>query len=186
MKSILREQRRSSITAAAITIIVGLLLIFWPYRSTNLLCMVLGAAIGISGVVYIVGWLSRRRQGAPGFMVLPGIILLALGLWLVTRPGSVIMLIQYIFGVILIFHGVVDTQSAVALMRQGFARWWLDLVLSMVTVFLGILILVNPFYSFNALAMLIGASLVYDGGSDLYLIWRLGKAMKEYDANGDW
>ena len=186
MKSILREQRRSSITAAAIAILVGVLLVFWPNRSVNLLCMILGAAIGLSGVVYIVGWISRRKLGAPVFMVMPGVILLALGLWLVTQPGSVIRLIQYIFGAILIFHGVVDTQSAVSLMRQGFNRWWLDLMLSMVTVFLGILILVNPFFSFNALTMLIGLSLIYDGGSDLYLIWRISQAMKDYDANGDW
>lgn len=186
MKSILREQRRSSIVAAVIAVLMGLLLVFWPIKSVSLLCMLLGAAILITGVVYIVGWFSRRKLGAPTFMVLPGVILVALGLWLISQPGSVIRLIQYIVGAILIFHGVLDIQSAVALMRQGFNRWWLDLVLSMVTVFLGILILVNPFLSFSTLTMLIGLSLIYDGGSDLYLIWRLSEAVKELDNNSDW
>ncbi len=186
MKSLLREQRRSSIAAAIITILVGVLTVFWPNRSVNLMCMLLGTAILVTGVIYIAGWFSRRREGAPVFFVLPGVILLALGLWLITRPDSVVRLIQYIFGAVLIFHGLVDLQSAVALMRQSVERWWLDFVLTVLTIVLGVVILANPFGTFSALVMLIGVSLIFDGASDLYLIWRLSQAMKDFDENGSW
>ena len=186
MRSILREQRRSSMAAAVITILVGILLVFWPDRSIRFICMLLGAAIVLTGVIYILGWLTRRRQGAPAFYVLPGVILLAVGLWIVTSPDSVVRLIQYVFGAILIFHGLVDLQGAAALTRQRVHRWGVDLLVSLLNIGLGVLIMVNPFGTFAALVILIGGALIFDGVSDLYLIRRLTRAMKDYDANGDW
>ena len=194
MRNILREQRRSSMVAAVVTILMGLLLIFVPDRSIQLLCALLGGALMLTGVIYIFGWLSKRREtGFPVWFLLPGVILVALGLWLCTSPASVVLLIQYIFAAILIFHGVIDIQGAVSLMRQGWNRWWMDLLLAGLTLVLGILILLNPFgakvnlrdsiyyacddYSENV-------SLVFDGVSDLSLIHRLSKAFREMD--GDW
>lgn len=181
MRSILHEQRKSSIVAALITIVVGLLLVFWPDLSVSLLCTVLGIASVICGVVYIAGWVQRRRMGQPAFFILPGVILCALGLWLITRPGSVVKLIQYIFGAILIFHGVVDVQGAVSLMRRGWNRWVVDMLLAAATVLLGIVIIINPFGTFAALAMITGFALIFDGVSDLFLIHRLSNALRDWD-----
>lgn len=178
MKTILHEQRVSSIAAALVTIVLGVVLIWWPDRSINFLCMLLGVSIFITGIIYILGWLARRREGVPAFFVLPGVILCALGVWLMTSPNSVIMLIQYIFGAILIFHGLVDFQGAFALVRQGWSRWWMDLLFALLTVCLGGLILFNPFGTFAALVILIGAALIFDGVSDLWIIWRLSRAFR--------
>ena len=178
MKTILHEQRMSSIAAALVTILLGVVLIWWPDRSVNFLCMLLGVSIFITGIIYILGWLARRREGVPAFFVLPGVILCALGVWLMTSPASVIKLIQYIFGAILIFHGAVDLQGAVSLMRRRWGRWWVDLLLALLTVALGALILLNPFGTFAALVVLIGAALIFDGVSDLCIIWRLSRAFK--------
>ena len=48
----------------------------------------------------------------------------------------------------------------------------MDLVLAVLTVVLGGVVLLNPFGTMEAMTVLIGASLVYDGASDLYLIYR--------------
>ena len=181
MRSILHEQRNSSLVAALITIVVGLLLVFWPDLSVSLLCTVLGIASIASGVVYIIGWVRKRRMGQPAFYILPGVILCALGLWLVTRPASVVKLIQYIFGAILIFHGVVDVQGALSLMRQHWNRWWLDMLLAAATAALGLVIILNPFGTFAALAMITGFALIFDGVSDLFLIHRLSSALRDWD-----
>lgn len=178
MKTILHEQRLSSVAAAVITLALGLVLVCWPDRSVNFLCMLLGVSIFITGMIYILGWLAKRKSGVPSFFVLPGVILCALGVWLMTSPDSVIMLIQYIFGAILIFHGLVDLQGVFALIRYRLSRWWVDLLLALATAGLGALILFNPFGTFAALVILIGAALIFDGVSDLYLIIRLSLAYK--------
>ena len=187
MNSILNQQRRSSIAAAAVTILLGLFLAFWPGQSVSFLCMLLGAAIAVTGIIYFVGWLARRREGVPALFVLPGVVLFALGAWLMTSPASVVQLVQYIFGAVLIFHGVVDLQGALALMGQGYSRWWVDLLLAVLTLALGVLVVVNPFGTFAALVTLIGLVLIYDGLSDLWIIHRLSRMVRdlERDLNGD-
>ena len=179
MNSILRQQRRSSIAAAVVTILLGLFLAFWPGQSVSFLCMLLGAAIALTGVIYFVGWLARRKAGVPALFVLPGVVLFALGAWLMTSPASVVQLVQYIFGAVLIFHGIVDLQGALALMGQGYSRWWVDLLLAVLTLTLGVLVVVNPFGTFAALMTLVGLSLVFDGITDLVIIWRLSRAFKD-------
>ena len=90
-----------------------------------------------------------------------------------------VQLVQYIFGAVLIFHGVVDLQGALALMGQGYSRWWVDLLLAVLTLALGVLVVVNPFGTFAALMGLVGASLIFDGVTDLVIIWRLSRAFKD-------
>lgn len=185
MKNILREQRRSSMVAAAVTILMGVLLVLVPNRSTQLLCALLGGALVVTGIIYIFGWLTKRREtGFPVWFLIPGLILVALGLWLFTNPASVIVLIQFIFAAILLFHGIIDLQGAVSLMRQGWDRWWMDLLLGGVTLLLGVLILINPFGAWELLTTVIGVSLIFDGVSDLVLIHRLTKAFRQ--SGDDW
>ena len=168
--------------------LLGAVLVVWPDRSVRLMCTLLGAALLICGLVYILGWLVRRREGGiSAFTLIPGVVLSGLGIWLMTSSDSVIALVQYVFGAVVIFHGVLDVQSSVSLMRQGAARWWLDLALSALTLALGALILINPFGTFAALVTLIGLVLIYDGLSDLWIIHRLSRMVRdlERDLNGD-
>lgn len=182
MKSVLREQRRSSVLVALATIVLGLGLVVWPDRSVSLMCSLLGGALLIFGLLYIIGWFSsKRRAGSPAVMVIPGVVLAGLGVWLMTSSESVITLIQYVFGAMILFHGVLDLQGAISLAGRRYARWWLDLLLAVLTLGLGALILINPFGTFAALVMLIGVSLVYDGVSDLLLIGRLSRAFRDIE-----
>ena len=177
-----------SIINIAIGLVLGAVLVVWPDRSVRLMCTLLGAALLICGLVYILGWLVRRREGGiSAFTLIPGVVLSGLGIWLMTGSDSVIALVQYVFGAVVIFHGVLDVQSSVSLMRQGAARWWLDLALSALTLALGALILINPFGTFAALVTLIGLVLIYDGLSDLWIIHRLSRMVRdlERDLNGD-
>lgn len=182
MKSILREQRRSSTMVALATIVLGLVLVVWPDRSVSLMCALLGGALLIFGLLYILGWFAgKRKAGSPAVMVIPGVVLAGLGVWLMTSSEMVVALIQYVFGAVLLFHGVLDLQGAISLVGRRYARWWLDLVLAVLTLGLGAVILINPFGTFAALVMLIGVSLIYDGVSDLLLIGRLSRAFRDVE-----
>lgn len=182
MNAIFQKQRRSSIVAALVTLALGLVLIFWPDHTAAVLGMLLGGALLAVGLIYVLGWTARRRgEEAPVYALIPGVVLCALGLWLLREPLAMAALVQYIFGAVLIFHGVIDLQGGLALMRMGWRRWWADLLLGVVTVLLGLVVLANPFAAFDMLLMLLGCSLVFDGLSDLYLIWRITRAVREQE-----
>ena len=78
------------------------------------------AACAIVLMMYAFALAGLLRAGA----------LAALGLWLLSSPASVIVLIQFSFAAVLLFHGVIDLQGAVSLMREGWPRWWIDLALA--------------------------------------------------------
>ena len=178
MKGILWEQRTSGVISALLTATAGGLLLFWPDRSVNFLCSLLGAALLVIGLVYILGCFARRRGGVPVWFLIPGIILSAVGLWLMKSPSAVATLVQYVFAAMLIFHGILDLQGAIALAGMGWPRWWINLLLAVMTLALGAVIFCNPMGSFFALIMVIGGALIFDGVSDLCIICTLGRAMK--------
>lgn len=179
MKSVLQQQRRSSALVALVTIILGVVLVGWPDRSVSVICAILGGALLLCGLLYVIGCLvGKRRQTRSVFMIIPGVILAGLGVWLMTSSNTVIALIQYVFGAVVLFHGILDLQAAIALLTQRMSKWWIDLLLALLTFGLGFLILANPFGTFSALVILIGIALIYDGVSDLWLIWRLSRALR--------
>ena len=179
MKSVLQEQRRSSALVALVTIILGVVLVVWPDRSVSMICAILGGALLLCGLLYVIGWFAgKRRQSKSVFMIIPGVILAGLGVWLMTSSSTVIALIQYVFGAVVLFHGILDLQAALALLTQRMNKWWIDLLLALLTLGLGLLILANPFGTFAALVVLIGIALIYDGASDLWLIGRLSRSLR--------
>lgn len=181
MKSILREQRLNSLLVALVTIALGFVLVLWPDDSVSVMCYVLGGALLLSGLLYVAGWFGRnKKEGGSALLLIPGVVLAGLGIWLMLSSESVITLIQYVFGAVLIFHGFLDLQGAVALVSYKAGKWWFDCLLGVGTLALGITILVNPFGSFSALVTIIGMALVYDGFTDLWLILRLTLASRAF------
>ncbi len=179
MKSILREQWGSSALAALVTIVLGFVLVLWPDRSVSLMCSILGGSLLVFGILYVFACVARKgKSRASAFFLIPGAVLAGLGVWLLISAETVIALIQYVFGAVIIFHGIVDIQAALALVGYRAKKWWVDLLLALVTLALGLVILVNPLGSFGALVSLIGCALVYDGFTDLWLIVRLGWASR--------
>ena len=183
MKGILWEQRVSGVVSALLTAAAGGFLLFWPDRSVDLLCSLLGAALLVIGLAYVLGCLARRRGGVPMWFLIPGIILAALGLWLMKSPSAVMTLVQYAFAAMLIFHGVLDVQGAISLARLDWPGWGWDLLLAALTLVLGGVIFCNPMGSFSLLVMVIGVSLIFDGISDLVIIVALGRADRRFRLN---
>ena len=181
MKSILREQRLSSVFTALATIALGFVLVLWPDRSVSLMCTVLGGILLLSGLLYVVTWFAGRgTKSSSSILVIPGVILCGLGVWLMLSSDSVISLIQYVFGAILVFHGFLDIQGAIALASYKANKWWFDFLLGLGTLGLGVAVLLNPFGSFSVLITVIGLALVYDGFTDLWLILRLTFASRAH------
>ena len=66
-------------------------------------------------------------------------------------------------------------------MKTNPVRQWFQILFGFLflTLALGVLVVVNPFGTFAALMGLVGASLIFDGVTDLVIIWRLSRAFKD-------
>ena len=83
-----------------------------------------GETIGIIGgtgsaKTSLVNLIDRMLQTE----LLLGIILLLIGIWMVSKPSSVIALLQYVVGALIVIHGIIDLQAAINIKRAGFEKW---------------------------------------------------------------
>ena len=180
MNALLRQRRTSSIIVALISIVLGVVLIMYPKDAATIFVIVCGYSLIALGIYYAIVYFARKSGVAMlQAELLLGIVLLLIGIWIVTKSQSVIALLQYVVGALIVIHGIIDLQASLNIKRAGFEKWGMSLILSIVTLALGVLIILDPFSATEVLMVVIGVVLVFDGLSDVYLIAVLSKLFKE-------
>ena len=180
MNALLKRLKTNALLSAGLYALLGLVLLLWPELSASLLCFALGLVLVLCGLSDILEFL-RHRDGSlyAAIHLVTGIVLSAVGLWLIARPTLVTVVIPRIVGVLICFHGVGDLGDAMTLRKNGSTRWTAAMVLGLVTLGLGALLVICPFQAFTTVVRLLGAFLLYDGISDLWITGQVGKAIRQ-------
>ena len=181
MKGFLNSRRVSCTLSALCFIGLGVCLLVWPELSRVWICRLLGAALLITGGVYVASHFMKSKGAAVVFQydLILGAVLASVGVWLLTTPDLISAFLQYILGAILIVHGVIDLQGALNLRSGGSRHWWPACLIALITLVLGAVVIWNPFASINALLMLVGVALIYDGVSDLVILFQLTRTFRK-------
>ena len=180
MINYIKNLKANYTASALICMVVGMVLIIWPATSTQVVCMVLGGVLLIYGIIQIVLYLiARERTLYLQGMLMLGIIFGVVGAWILLRPDMIIRAVPVIVGLIIIMHGIHNVTQAFDLKRMSYDRWWLALIFGMLTVLLGGVLVRNPFTVVNTVVRVIGAFLIYDGISDVWIISRVFKTKKD-------
>lgn len=99
----------------------------------------------------------------------------------------IIMAVPVIVGILIVIHGIHNVVQAIALKKDGYTNWWVAFLLGVITVVFGVVLICNPFTVVDTVVRLIGAFLIYDGLSDIWILSRVSKvkrnAEKIVDAN---
>ena len=145
MNDLLKRMKTNALLSAALYALLGLVLLVWPELSTNLLCFTLGLILVLCGLADILVFL-RHRDGSlyAALHLITGVILAAVGLWLMARPTLVTVVIPRIVGVLICFHGFGDVGDALTLRKNSSPRWTAALVLGLVTLVLGVVLSSAP------------------------------------------
>ena len=187
MREFFHNMKLSFLLAAVLYIILGLILLIWPGVSATVFCYAFGGILLIYGVVTIVSFFLRdSRQGSFVFELFLGIVAAALGLLFLLRPVIVASVLPVILGLFIVVDGLVNLKRALELRRMLYLRWTVPLVLSAVSAVLGLVIVFQPFLAAEALVMLIGAVLIYEGLSDLWTIFRVSQWTKSTASTIRW
>lgn len=179
MLDYLKNLKANYMITAMICVVIGLVLIIWPGTSTQVVCMVLGGVLLGYGIIQVVLYLflKERTLISQGMLIL-GIIFSVLGAWVLLKPEMIIMAVPVIMGIIIMIHGLHNAVQAIDLKKMGYDKWWLALLFGLLTVAFGALLVFNPFKAVNTVVRVIGAFLVYDGASDLWILSRVSKLKK--------
>ncbi len=179
MVNFLKNLKANYTLSAVICVIIGAVLIIWPGTSTKVVCMMLGGMMLIYGFIQIILYfVTRERTIYLQGMLLLGIVLGVVGAWILLKPESIIAIVPIIMGIIIVVHGLHNATQSIDLKKMGYEKWWVAFLFSILTIILGGVLVYNPFSVVNTVVRVIGAFLIYDGLSDMWILSRVFKTKK--------
>ncbi|MDD6812130.1 MAG: DUF308 domain-containing protein [Lachnospiraceae bacterium] len=179
METILKKIKANVVVSAFLCIALGVVLIVWPGMSVQIACRAIGVVLIIMGVSRLLQFIFYRDGSLfSQINLIFGIVITIIGVWIVLQPEKIIALIPILMGIIIVIHGINNLQQAVKLCQDKYDKWWIALILALVTAGLGIVLICNPFEAVETLVRVIGIFLVYDGASDIWIISRVAHTAK--------
>ena len=137
--------------------LVGLVLLLIPGTLNKIIGILIGAALLIVGVLAIIKYTKEKEEGS-NLNLVSGILYSVLGVIIIIYPYSIINLVTICLGVYLVINGLLKLKLSFNLKRVT-DKWIGTLIMSIITVILGILLIFNPFAGIT-ITKLAGAFLV--------------------------
>lgn len=179
MDNLLKRLKTNILISAALCVLLGIVLVVWPDRSMQIVCIAIGAVLLIGGGVRLAVYFSTKDGSmyAQANLIM-GIILAVVGVWILMKPDKVLAIIPIIVGIVIVLHGINDLQQAINLCKDKYDKWWVALILGLLTIGFGVLLICRPFEALDTVVILIGIFLIYDGLSDIWIVSRIYRTAK--------
>lgn len=149
-------------------IIIGMMLLIMPQTSLLWICYAFGAVVLVTGIVCLIQYARIRGTGftAP-FMLVGGVITAGLGIFTLAKPQVVASFLPVVFGIFILVDGLSRVGTAIDLAKRKGQKWWMLLLLSVVSVALGVLLVLHPFDAAVSVVMVCGILLIVEGALNL-------------------
>lgn len=179
MEGLLKKIKTNVVVSSVLCVILGLILVLRPGLSMRIVCTAVGVVLIVSGVMRMIAYFTARDGSLYSQAnLIFGIVLTVVGIWIVMKPDKVMAIIPIIVGIVIAIHGLHNLQQALELWRGKYDRWWVALILGVLTVGFGVLLVCRPFAAIDTVVMLIGFFLIYDGLSNVWIVSRISKNTK--------
>ena len=183
MREIMKKFRADMMLSALFSIVMGVILVAWPETTLDIICKAIAIILIVMGAAELVSYFwNKITYSLSGIL---GLVVLLIGIWIFVKPQSVLSLIPIVIGVILAVHGVQDLKEAFDTKRNGYTKWWSMLLMAIISLALGIICIVNAFGMVTLTMQIIGIALVYDGISDIWIVYKASKVAKEMKEERD-
>ena len=174
------QLKKSKIIAGIASALLGIVLLFWPGLTMEIICQVVGAFLGITGILTAAVFFTQPKENPTrAASLVAGIPLAILGLFIFLRPGFLIEFIPIVVGFIVILDGAANLMEAIGVMHQGYDKWWVSLIFALLTIILGLMLVLRPFGIAKFIMRMIGIVVLYNGLSDIYIASRIKNKIKD-------
>ena len=174
--------KNSLLTASAVYVLLGLVLIFFPGLTAGLFCTVAGILLlAYGGIAILSFFVSRGSSGSFTFQaeLILGVISAIVGGFFLSHADFILSIIPVVLGLYILIDALVNLKRGLDMRAFGYAGWTATLIMSLVSLALGAVILWNPLGTGLMLWRVIGASFLYQGVSDFWAIHTLSKLSQE-------
>ena len=181
-----RKNKSKSINTMIISslayLVLGLIMIIWSKSVETAFCYALGTALTVYGIFNILSFFLSRETSLI-LELITGILSTAVGVFTLISPGTIIGIIFFIIGILIIIVSAMDIKYALMLKAYNMKYWWIYFVLSLIVIIIEIsTILFKDFFA-DLIMILLGALLVYEGLSGLSLLFFTNRYSKKSENN---
>ena len=174
---LLRGSRITSYGIGLVSLLAGLLLMFWPDRTAAVVGVILGVLFLVSGFAQSADAVTTHRKGSAwGFLLLRGVINIAFGLVLIFWTGAASTAIVWLIGLNFVLTGALALIASF-LIDKEMGRGSLILH-GLLSIGIGIAVMAWPNSIKYAAAILIAIVLILIGMLMLGTGYRLSKVSK--------
>ena len=163
---VVRESKLLAYTVGAVTLVAGLVLLFWPDRTFTVVARLSGVLLVVVGVSDLLDTFRNHRGGSYWvLLLLRALINLAFGFALVFWPGPTVHVLVWLVGLDLVLAGILGLIVR-GQMPEEFRSGTLGR--SVLTIAFGVALMVWPHATVSVVAFLVGAVLALTG---LVFLW---------------
>lgn len=158
MRELFEKFRSYSIVSIIVSALCGIALLIFPEASIRYISLAFGGALLIMGAA--VGVVQYFRKTAGPVALSAGLISMVCGVIVCAKYQSILTLVEFLFGASIFCGGIIGLVIALRREMRLLPGWGVNLALTMVSVILGIVCMVNPFHTALALARMLGVALL--------------------------
>lgn len=176
MKETLKRIKADVILSAILCVALGVILMIWPTQVTKVLCYILAAILCVMGIGHIISYMRNKLESRLGLAT--GIALVILGVWILVQPLNFAKIFPVVIGVVLLMHGLEDLRMTIEAKQNGDTAWGILLLITILNFAFGILLIWKAIEMVQIAMVIVGIALIYDGLSDLFVVYRVAGAVK--------
>ncbi len=176
----IKKAKWALIASSVMSVAIGVCAIISPGISALAMCYVLACALVLSGVARIVSYCRGSSFGYSMHNNLAmGLMLVTLGVLIAVSADDAVIWMPVAVGIAVITDAMFILEMSFDAKRAGVPRWWVALLLSVLSAAAGVILIINPFEGALALMTVLGVTLIISGVDSLCTVLYISRFIKE-------
>lgn len=148
-RDFIKKYEKNSIIISVLMLIVSFCLIFMPFSSAVTVIWMFGIFTIVDGVIHMVSYFSTDVENRlANFEFAEGIMEILAGFLILISAEYLVLFMPIMIGVWIIIKSIAKMQIALNMRNSDEGIWVLVLVLSVITLLIGVFIILNPLPEF--------------------------------------
>lgn len=181
---VLKNWKVQEIGGAVALLICGLVLLLMPELTLVTIANVIGILVIMIGAFFLIGYFLRKELAAGNNDLIKGLVIVCIGIFICVKSELVVSVLPVVLGIGVVLSGILKLQHAFDLKRMGFDTWVRIGLTAVVNIFIGLIVILNPFSTVAWLMRLVGIGFLFSGVTDLITTIYVSKKASEYYVDG--
>ena len=173
--SVLADSWLATLVLGVLTLILGIIVSFHPSGSLNVVAVLLGILMILSGIFHLIRIFDRDERHRI-WAGIAGLLFIVIGVVLIRHLHLTVALIGLVIGITWIVQGLTALIGGLSGGVQEGKAWWI--AFGVISVIAGIVVVSAPVTSVNALAVLLGIWFIIMGIFEIVAGFLLRRAIR--------